>query len=486
LNNNSQILGYWEKQVSSNKLVVDENIKKKVETSMKFLKFGYPVRNDDDLTEIFELCIFYDDLMNNPEVITKKFIKNSNNFNISISLTDRCGYNCHHCSTDSSLIRDKNSISFKILNKAFIEMAPHTRILYISCEGDPFFYESSLEIEKNTVEKKNIVDVIKLLMYYKFKNISIQSLAPPSNKFHLLEELLNIIDQEKDEGFLLLPQISFNLYPLRAGLEVRNKFDENGHEFKELYIPLIKKNEVKNYYLRLINEPIEKIFSNVNDIDNVTLEELKKLKNISSKLVQYLDDVKKTILAYASRNHLIHFEIRGEDINEFTTLETIDFILNKLLERLAMEHPEVNFPICNECNKIHYEINFAQIVPIGRAVNLISDGVNKEKIYFEKHVKMNPHNYLCDNWTSWGSMVIDTQGYPQLCYSNLALTPQARTTEGPNIYHDGFESIIEFYDRVWKDRINFLKENMIDLVKERPNSHYCPLKLFKKTLYNLI
>ena len=79
-------------------------------------------------------------------------------------------------------------------------------------------------------------------------------------------------------------------------------------------------------------------------------------------------------------------------------------------------------------------------------------------------------------------MVLDTKGFPQLCYSNVALTPEARTTRGPNLYHDGFERIRKFYFKVWEDRVEFLRNNLWKLVAARPNENYCPLALFKETL----
>jgi hypothetical protein len=144
-----------------------------------------------------------------------------------------------------------------------------------------------------------------------------------------------------------------------------------------------------------------------------------------------------------------------------------------ILDRLIEHFPELNF---------RYSVDSAYIIPLGRAANLFPNGIILEQNIFEKHIQMNSISYLCDNWMHWNSMTIDTFGYPQLCYSNLALSPIARTQSRPNLYKDGFDTICDFYINVFKDRISFLKDNLPKLVRIRPNNYYCPLNLFKQTL----
>jgi len=470
---NSQIMNYWEREKVSNNTESNEQIKNIIKESMEFLKFGYPVRNHEDLNEVVKLCVLYYNLKNNTESMMDKFRTDSMDFDVSLSLTERCGNGCWHCSTNATLAKNKISVPFEVLDRALYEMASRVKFLYISCEGDPFYYESSVIRESKEGDKRNLVDVMRLLMKYEFDHISFQSMAPTAEKFHLLKEILDIIDQEKSSLFVFFPQISFNLYSPRAGLKTRVRVDGNGHEFKELYIPSVRRSKFRELFPRIISEFGKNTIDIIIHGDNKPLSKVTELREVLTKLIQYLNDVKLTILAYASRGYMIHYELRGDIFSEFTNLKTVRLILNMLLEEIIKEHPEIKFS---------KHMDSALIIPLGRASNLFPNGVNEEKIFFDKHVRMNPYEYLCDNWMHWDSITIDTRGFPLLCYSNLALTSKARTVRGPNLYRDGFQRICDFYIRVWKDRINFLKQNLPDLVKQRPNKHYCPLILFKQTL----
>ena len=470
---NRQIINYWEREKVSNNKETNEQIRNIIKESMEFLKFGCPVRNNEELNEVVKLCVLYHNLKNNPQFIIDKIKSTSNGFDIALSLTDRCGNSCWHCSTNATLANDKMSVPIEALDQALSEIAPYINFLYISCEGDPFYYESSVIKENGQIIKKNIVDVIKLLMKYKYDHISLQNMAPTAKKFHLLEDILDIIDQEKGRNFVFIPQLSFNLYPPRAGLQTRVRTDEKGFEFKELYIPSVKMSEFNDWLFRIIKELNEHTINKNNNSKKEPEGKSTSLSKKSTKLMRYLNDVKSAIFAYASRGYMIHFELRGDTFSEITNLKTMQFILDTLLEDIIKNNPEITFS---------KNLDSAYIIPLGRATQLFPNGDNKEKVFFDKHVRMNPYNYLCENWMRWGSMTIDTKGFPQLCYSNLALTPKARTIRGPNLYHDGFKKIREFYIKVWEDRINFLKKNLPDLVRQKPNKHYCPLILFKQIL----
>ncbi len=62
-------------------------------------------------------------------------------FDIGLSLTERCGHGCRHCSTNASLDPRQASVPFRALRKAFSELATLASVLSISCEGYTFFYE---------------------------------------------------------------------------------------------------------------------------------------------------------------------------------------------------------------------------------------------------------------------------------------------------------------------------------------------------------
>jgi len=482
-NFNLQILEYFDKVKDPKEFVKNKNIEELLSNEMSSLKFGYPVHSIEELNEVIKLCYLHYNLHHSPEVITNQFRKNAKKYNISLSLTDRCGNSCYHCSTNASLGMDKESVPFSILKERMREMNPHTRFLYISCEGSPYSYISRTGSEINE-EEKSIVDVFQLLLDLGYSKISLQSMAPSDNNFNIFEKILDKIETH-EENIEFVYQISFNLYSPRAGLKSKNKKNEKGIEFKVLEVPSIEWDEFKTnlrHLLKFSNQIPKKKTEKKVKPEKISQNKLMRLYQSSKSMLNYLNDVKKTIISVAKKGHHIHFEVRGDPYGEFTNLKALKIILETLLNQITKEHPGLDFSGKNKDSRISYSTNFAYIVPLGRAAKLFPNGQEMEKDFFDTHVLMSDDKYLCDNWTSWGSMIIDTKGYPQLCYSNLALTPKARTTDGPNLYRDGFESITEFYLNVWKDRMEFLMKNFPEIVQNRPNPHYCPLNLFKETL----
>ena len=477
---NSQILDYFKKTKNPEQIDEYNRIKNILTGEMRYLKFGYPVRQIDELNEVIRLCVLYHTLRKEPALITNQFEKNEENYNLSISLTERCGNFCQHCSTNASLENEKKSVQFRSLRTALEEMKPHIRMLYISCEGSPYYYESLVNGEHG-IKKKTIVDVIDLILDKGYSKISFQSMVPKDTKYKLLEEILSKIQNSKQE-IEFIPQISFNLYALRAGLKLKTLEDQDEQEFSTLYLPNVKWTEFRENFSALLEYSDEENVGKSGIQNQKEGNKLVELYNSSRELLDYLNDLKSMIVAFASKGHQIHFEIRGDPYGNFTNLKALKVMLQAVLEQVSIEQPDLDLSKCDQCSQIHYSQNCAHIVPLGRATKLFPNGKEKEKDFFEKHVLMNEHKYLCDNWTSWGSMIVDTKGFPQLCYSNLALTPKARTVSGPNLYRDGFNSINEFYIRVWRDRMGFLKEKLPEIVKSRPNTYFCPLRLFQKTL----
>ena len=450
--------------------------------SMRSLKFGYPVTNAEELGEAVKLCLFFYEATRNGESILKDYRVVSKTLDVSLSLTERCGNQCCHCSTNATLAKEKTNVLFEDLDRALAELSPYVKTLCISCEGDPFYYESTATSENGKNPMKNVADVTRLLMKHEFGCVSIQSMAPDSGREHLLREMLNVIDRQRDPGFRYVPQVSFNLYTPRAGLKTRSRVDENGCSYQESYVPGVEEGKALNWLIQSVGKPRKDMArANANN-SSMLAEEARELREVGGRLRQYANDVKMAILEYAKRGYEIHFELRGDAFCGFTNLANTESVLAEILKELSEEHPEITFSKCPVCSKIHFDQKSAFIVPLGRAADLFPNGRNEEKTFFDKHVKMNSHKYLCDNWLSWGSMIIDTKGFPQLCYSNVALTPTVRTTKGPNLYKDGFESIRRFYIRVWEDRVDFLKNNLRNLIRTRPNKNYCPLDLFKQTL----
>jgi hypothetical protein len=458
---NDQILNYWAHAHHAVDLAYYDSLEDNIRKSMKFLKFSYPVQNDEELVEVLKICDLYHAINFNQDSIVDLFRKKAQSFDIALSLTNRCGNGCYHCSTNASLNKKNISVNYEDLKCVLTEMLPHTHMLYISCEGDPFYYNS---------DDKNIVDIIDLLLKLKYSKISLQGMPPNQERFSLLERLLGSIKNSHDNDLFFLSQISFNLYTPRAGTKLILKTDQNGFKFKECSFPALNNDEINERVLEIINNKLENLKGDKKVDKNRILNE-------REDYISFLNDFISSILALASHDLPMHFEVRGDNYNDFTglnnTMSVFQMILGKLIERF----PKLNF---------RYNVDSAYIIPLGRAANLFPDGVSQEQKIFEKHIQMNSSSYLCDNWMHWNSITIDTSGYPQLCYSNLALSPIARTRSGPNLYEDGFDAICDFYFDVFKERISFLKENLKRLVSIRPNNHYCPLNLFKHTLQKFI
>lgn len=157
-------------------------------------------------------------------------------------------------------------------------------------------------------------------------------------------------------------------------------------------------------------------------------------------------------------------------------------MLDQVLNHMVRENPSLKVPRCGECQRIHYGRSRVLIKPLGRGARLFPNGQERADHFYEEHVKLNPEKYLCDKWTLTGDLVINTDGFPQLCYSNVTLSPQIRTMQGPSLYREGFQTIRCFFLESWQGQARFIKDNLPDLVKSRPNFHYCPLFLFRRLL----
>ncbi len=107
---NSQILDYFKKTKNPEQIDKYNEIKKILTNEMRYLKFGCPVRQIDELNEVIRLCVLNHTLRKEPTLITNQFSKNEENYNLSISLTERCGNFCQHCSTNASLENEKKSV----------------------------------------------------------------------------------------------------------------------------------------------------------------------------------------------------------------------------------------------------------------------------------------------------------------------------------------------------------------------------------------
>eukprot|EP01106_Pelomyxa_sp_JSP_P009900 TRINITY_DN26816_c0_g1_i1.p1 TRINITY_DN26816_c0_g1~~TRINITY_DN26816_c0_g1_i1.p1 ORF type:complete len:356 (+),score=93.58 TRINITY_DN26816_c0_g1_i1:235-1302(+) len=198
------------------------------------------------------------------------------------------------------------------------------------------------------------------------------------------------------------------------------------------------------------------------------------------KLAQFFKEVKHAIVEFASHNLQISFEVRSDHFSNVTDPHTSKKVLDKLLQVCEAENPDVAFPKCASCSTIHYNIDPKNVAPLGRASLFFPNGKHIEETFFEEHVKVNEDEFLCSNWSTIDAITIDTKGYPQLCYSNLALMPKVRSTNGANLYSErGWHEVMEFFGQVQRDRISYLRDNLPALLLRRPNANYCPLLMFR-------
>jgi len=107
---NNQILNAWESAKSDNG---GEHVTSAMEESMQSLKFCYPVRSKDEMDEVVRLCLFYHRVAHDPQSILNEFRRVSKKLDVSLSLTERCGNQCCHCSTDATLVREKTNVPFE-------------------------------------------------------------------------------------------------------------------------------------------------------------------------------------------------------------------------------------------------------------------------------------------------------------------------------------------------------------------------------------
>jgi hypothetical protein len=386
-------------------------------------------------------------------------------FDVSLSLTERCGHGCRHCSTEALLGRRKAGVPFPALEKALADMAPSVRVLSISCEGDPFFYGPNGPVDSSRRGGKTIVDAIALARDRGIEDLGIQFYPPRPDKFPLLESILRLSQEAREKGkpARILPLISFHLFGAANGL-VRRVRAEGGKRRVELHARGVRDEGAEDWYARIVSR----------------LPLSGRKPGPGGRMAAFLDDAYRAILALASNGAPLHFEVRGDE-GPFTGIEIADAVLDMLLEKIGRDHPGISLPRCPDCGRVDLSRKSGHILPLGRAADLFFDGRRLEARLYEDHIRRRFHEPLCPQWTSWGEMTIDTRGYPQLCYSNIALTPGCRTTRGPNLYKDGFAAIRDFYERVWEDRRAFMATHGQRLARE-PHDMYCPLPRFQALL----
>jgi len=242
-------------------------------------------------------------------------------FDISLGLTERCGHGCRHCSTNASLDPRKASVPFRALKKAFAELAPFTRVLSISCEGDPFFYESDRPPKRLPRDGTTIVDVIKPAGEWGIEEVTIQFYPPRPDRFPMLEEALDIAEGVRQKGrrFQVLPLISFHLFGASNGLTGRVRLEKVKKRL-ELHAPGVRASEAEDWFARAVS----RVPVSPKDADD------------APKMVGFLNDVYKAILAFASRGIPVHFEVRG-DSGPFTSTELANAVLDMILKKLDLD-----------------------------------------------------------------------------------------------------------------------------------------------------
>jgi hypothetical protein len=452
---NQQIIQYWD----THRVPTPSPVSRRdVEAAMADLKFGRPVENESQMTEVVDLCCLWESLKGQTLPESARFTIDPPVAHISLSVTERCGHMCRHCSTNASPASHKGSVPFARLRKALAKMCPYTQVLYIACEGDPFFYRD---------EDKSILEVVRLILDLGFPCLSFQCLVPDDRGLAMLHRLLIMLESLDTSATWFHPQISFNLYAPRSGSRIRPLNGPSSGP-AELCIPGIASEDARDWVLALLDG---------------SAGARAQAPDAADALTTYFRQLQETVLAFADQGYRPRFELRGSDGLGLGSLTLCAEVLDRLLTKLAEQHPEIDWPRCPDCARIHYAINSAAVVPVGRATQFFVAGDKAESQWIKSHVLENPNRFLCPNWTSWGRVTIDTAGFPQLCYSNAALSVHLRTTTGPNLYSpEGFESMRQFYMAVWESRGAYLRENLPRLVQQRANQSYCPSSLFEKTV----
>jgi hypothetical protein len=364
---------------------------------------------------------------------------------------------CRHCSTNASLASQRASVPYAELRKALREMQPYTQVLYISCEGDPLFYRD---------QDKNILEVVRLMLDLGFPRLSFQCLVPDDRGLLMFRRLLTVLESLENPAAWFHPQLSFNLYAPRSGSRVRPLDGASGAS--ELCIPGVASEDARDWALAVIEG---------------SAAARAQAPDAADALAAYFRQLQDTVLAFASRGYRPRFQLRGSSGSGLGSLALCVEVLDRLLIELAGQYPEIDWPRCPDCERIHYDVSTALIVPVGRATQFFAADPEIEQKWVESHVFENPNRFLCPNWLSWGRVTISTAGFPQLCYSNAALTDHLRTITGPNLYGPGgFESVRHFYMAAWERWATYLGENLPHLVRQRPNESYCPAWLFQQTV----
>ena len=135
---------------------------------------------------------------------------NKNNLHLALSITQRCGHRCVHCSTDANYAPDKISVPYDNLKKLFTDGQHEISKLSIYCEGDPFYYQEG---------EHDLADIIYLGASKGIQKVSIMHTAPTKNKRKLFMAFLRAVEET---GITLQPELSFHLYHPLA----RNKYNE--------------------------------------------------------------------------------------------------------------------------------------------------------------------------------------------------------------------------------------------------------------------
>lgn len=128
-------------------------------------------------------------------------------------------------------------------------------------------------------------------------------------------------------------------------------------------------------------------------------------------------------------------------------------MLERLLQVCAEENPAIDFPKCGTYKYLKFPtkrlaaaIKFTtlwilrQLFPSEELRSCFLKEKRQKNTFgtssdvfvyflFLRHVEVNQFESLCPNWAELSSLTIDTKGYPQLCYSNLALMPKVKIND---------------------------------------------------------
>ncbi|GAB4313305.1 MAG: hypothetical protein Kow0069_14290 [Promethearchaeota archaeon] len=468
------------------------------------VEFGAPVESYEQLHDV----LFFARLLERAERVEglrEAHERGERAFSVALSLTRRCGNACRHCSTDARLNPRSGHVGppdvpAGDLREALREACPSLKTLHVSCEGDPLYYEGG-----GSESSWTAADAVREAARAGAPQLSFQHFPPPSAKLPLLER---VVDSwlAASGGRTFFPQVSFNLYSPRAGLRrVAARNDETS--WTVLALPGIFFPDEALGGLPAARERLEQAAAALKSLaghlaELETEEEFersfaatwevfassggvggeKNVRRAWRAFWRFLRDTVATVEVYASRGIDVHFEVRGDGVGPHTNLAAVRGVLDSVLSALADRRPDLGLSRCEACSRVHYHHTAGSTVPLGRASALFPGGRRLAASFYEDHVNVNSHLYLCPNWGSEGSMTFDTAGFPQLCYSNVALMAGIRNERGPSLYRDGFPMVVELYLRYWERRAAFFLTHARELAGNLPNGKYCPLDLFKEAV----